>query len=162
MRDWETLHRVIDICSDCDFDVEFDVVTAKDCFAYFTGCKNVRLHAGISEQELIRLYQSADALLLPVVDATANNAALESLACGTPVISTAVGGIPDYVDESAGWLFKEGDVTAIVELIREMSANREIAHSKRQGARAKSLEFDWRQIRAQAQSAYATLKTQRR
>ncbi len=162
MRDWETLHRVIDICSDRHLNVEFDVVTARNCFAYFAGCKRVNLRAGIGEEELIGLYRRADALLLPVVDATACNAVLESLACGTPVISTAVGGIPDYVDESAGWLFKEGDVTEIVELIRKMSGDRNIVLSKRQGARAKSLEFDWRQVRARAKSAYATLKTQRR
>ena len=78
------------------------------------------------------------------------------------MISTAVGGIPDYVDESAGWLFKEGDVKGIVELIRDMGANREIALSKRKGARAKSLEFDWRQIRARADSAYEALIKERR
>ena len=77
MRDWQTLHRVIDICNGRGLEVKFDVVTGEENFAYFAGCQNVRLRASIDEQELIRLYQRADALLLPVVDATANNALLE-------------------------------------------------------------------------------------
>ncbi|MGH7979070.1 MAG: glycosyltransferase, partial [Limisphaerales bacterium] len=99
-------------------------------------------------------YRKADALLLPLTEATANNSLLESLACGTPVISNTVGGIPDYMDESCGWLFPRGDVGPVVELIKGLCANREALLSKRTAARTVSLRFDWTQIRKQASLAY--------
>jgi glycosyltransferase involved in cell wall biosynthesis len=158
MRDWESLHRIIDRCSTLKLPAEFEVIVGERHFPYFAGCENVRLHATISEEQLINLYRTSDALLLPLLDATANNALLESMACGTPVISTSIGGIPDYVNATAGWLFKKGEVRAIVELIKDLCDNRAIALSRRHGAREKSLEFDWRQIMTQMLAAYETVR----
>jgi glycosyltransferase involved in cell wall biosynthesis len=154
MRDWETLHRVMDECRDRKLPVEFDVVAAQKCSSYLSGCTNARLHSGISEECLIELYREADALLLPVTDATANNSVLESVACGTPVISTAVGGIPDYVDEKSGWLFPKREAEGILALIKTICDDREAAGSRRAGARTKAMEFDWRVVGRQAGSVY--------
>jgi glycosyltransferase involved in cell wall biosynthesis len=43
------------------------------------------------------------------VDATANNTIVEALACGLPIISSAVGGISAYVQEPFGKLCRVGD-----------------------------------------------------
>ena len=158
MRDFEALHCIMDECRILKLNVVFDVVVPRSIHAYFFGCTNVRLHAEITEKQLIDLYHKADALLLPVTDATANNAVLESMACGTPIISTAIGGIPDYVDETAGWLFPKGDVKNIVELIIAGSADPSIFHSKRVGTRIKSLDFDWQQIVSKLRSVYMSIR----
>src|SRR6516225_6677681 len=92
MRDWKVIHTVIDAINNRQLPVSFNVVTGEKSFAYFTGCSNTRLHSRISETSLIELYRNADAVLIPVTNATANNSVLESLACGTPVISTSIGG----------------------------------------------------------------------
>src|SRR5262249_62068611 len=97
-------------------------------------------------EALIQLYCRAAALFMPVVDATANNAILESMACGTPVISTGVGGIPDYVDDSSGWLFPPNEVLGIVELVEKLSHERWRAESLRIGARRKAIEFSWERV----------------
>jgi glycosyltransferase involved in cell wall biosynthesis len=92
------------------------------------------------------LYNEADALLLPVSDATANNSILEALSCGTPVISTNLGGIPDYVDNTCGWLFDKSEVLGIVRLISEIYDEPEIALSRRARARSKALTFSWKRV----------------
>jgi glycosyltransferase involved in cell wall biosynthesis len=79
-----------------------------------------RMRPMISETELVGLYRSADILFLPVINATANNAILKALACGTPVISTLVGGVPDYVNDESGWLLPVGDVVGHVDLIASL------------------------------------------
>jgi len=154
MRDWESLHRVIDECNALKLDVELDLVTKPENFAFLAGCNKVHFHSGISEAELVYIYRNSDALLLPLVDATANNAILEAMACGTPVITTDIGGIPDYVGQDAGWLFPKGEVTNTVSLIQSICADREVAASKRNAARLQALKFDWARIRSQLTAVY--------
>jgi glycosyltransferase involved in cell wall biosynthesis len=154
MRDWEATRRIIDECNARKLPVQIDAVLKPEHWPIFAGCANVRPHTGISEDELVGLYQRADALLVPVVDSTANNAVLESLACGTPVISNSVGGIPDYVDDTCGWLFGKGEISRIVELIERLCSNREIAWSRRESARLKSLEFSWHRVAEQLSDVY--------
>ena len=96
-----------------------------------------------------------------LTNATANNSILESLACGTPVISTLVGGIPDYVNDESGWLLPVGDVGGHVNLIASLAANRELAWRRRQAARNQALKFDWRLVAEQMMAIYAIVKSQR-
>lgn len=56
----------------------------------------VKWHAGISSDELLELYQRCRFMLLPLDASGANNAIVEALACGLPVVTTEVGGIWDY------------------------------------------------------------------
>lgn len=162
MRDWETMHRVIDECNALKLDVEIDVVTRPESFAFFAGCDNVHLRSGISEGELIEIYRNSDALLLPLEDATANNSILEAMACGAPVITTDVGGIRDYVGQDAGWLFPKGDVANIVELIKLLCSDRQVATNKRDAARRQALRFDWAQIQSQLATVYETAIARRK
>ena len=154
MRDWGASHRIIDECNARQLPVQFDAVLPQALWPVFTGCANTRLHTRLPEEELVRLYQDADALLVPVIDATANNSVLESLACGTPVISNSIGGIPDYVDDTCGWLFGKGEVLGIVKLIEQLCSEPEIAWSLRESARRKSLEFSWDRIAEQMETVY--------
>jgi glycosyltransferase involved in cell wall biosynthesis len=157
MRDLDALNTVAHECRNLKLPVRFDVVVPEKCYQHFRGCSNVDLYTAISEHQLIKLYSRADALVLPVIDATANNAVLESMACGTPVISTRIGGIPDYVNDAAGWLFPKGEVCGIVDLIKSFCRDKKIVESRRLGARTKALEFDWYAVRSQMQSLYESI-----
>jgi len=157
MRDFETAHRVVDLCARNGLDAEFDVVLPKASNPLFIGCDNVRLHSDIGESQLIALYHGADALFLPLLAATANNAVLESLACGTPVISTAVGGVFDYVDATCGWLLPPRDPAAAYACIEAIVRDRDLASSKRRAARVKAERFSWQRVAAEVTAAYDRL-----
>jgi glycosyltransferase involved in cell wall biosynthesis len=161
MRDWDVLHRVIDETSRSNLDVQFDVVVRTPFFPYFTGCSNVTLHSGISEPKLIELYRRADALFLPVENAVASNAALEGLACGTPVIATDVGGMADYVNNDCGWLIPKADVAYCVELIKQLCLHKDLTRSRRDKARAHALKFDWQRIAEQLFVIYSAVRAGR-
>ncbi len=76
---------------------------------------------GLLENEnLVSAYQSADFMVMfsnyenmPVVIS-------ESFSCGLPVVATAVGGIPEYVDTQNGKLVAAGDETALLDAINFM------------------------------------------
>ena len=156
MRDWDAIHRVADFCRAEKLPVRIDaVLTSFEATWRFTGCDGVFAHLSVPEAELVDLYRRADALLLPVTGSTANNAVLESLACGTPVISTHTGGIPDYVDDASGWLFAPGDWPGIAALVAAMARERSLAAGKRAGARDKALTFDWQTVVAQIKEVHA-------
>jgi len=61
-------------------------------------------HVGLEsdDRRLRRWYHAADAYVHPALADTFPHMVLESLACGTPVIATAVGGIPEQVISAAG------------------------------------------------------------
>jgi glycosyltransferase involved in cell wall biosynthesis len=157
MRDFEVAHRVVDRCVHEGLDVVFDVVLPVQRFGFFTGCDNVKLHSEISDADLVNFYSHADALFLPLIDATANNAILEALACGTPAISTNVGGIPNYVDDSSGWLLPPGDADAAFECVKRLANNREEARNKRKGARAKAESLSWDRVAGTILAGYERL-----
>lgn len=157
MRDFEVAHKVADRCAREAVDIVIDVVLPPDKHAFFTGCGNIRRHSRISEAQLIALYQQADAMFLPLLGGTANNAILESLACGTPVITTDVGGIPDYVDDSCGWLLPIGDADAAFECIRQLADDPTLARHMRRAARAKADSFSWERVATQISDGYERL-----
>ncbi len=71
-------------------------------------------------KNVVEAYQSANFMVMfsnyenmPVVIS-------ESLACGLPVVATAVGGIPEYINTENGRLINAGDEAALLESVNYM------------------------------------------
>jgi glycosyltransferase involved in cell wall biosynthesis len=154
MRDWAALHEVIDGSSMRRLPIHFDVVTRPHNFPFLTACANTTLHSGLSEEELLALYRRADVAFIPVLGATANNAALEAMACGVPIISTLVGGMPDYVASDCGWLLPSNAAVAVLDLMQSLCLDRSLARSFGANARRRSLTFNWPSIGARVTQLY--------
>jgi glycosyltransferase involved in cell wall biosynthesis len=102
-------------------DVDLDLVTPVDVAER----PGVRVHRlAPSDARLLDLQQQADVLCLPTYGDTNPWALVEAMACGTPVVSTRVGGIPDLLDDgAAGVLAPYGDPRALGEAIRALLAD---------------------------------------
>ena len=120
----------------------------------WAGIPNLRLPDRVSDEELLHLYQSADALLMCAEASTANNALVEALACGLPVVGAEVGGVKEYVTEAAGLFFQKGDAAAAVDALRQIKEDKELAQRLSEGARARGKELDWRLVSAQIRKIY--------
>ncbi|MBC7892499.1 MAG: glycosyltransferase family 4 protein, partial [Sphingobacteriaceae bacterium] len=69
-----------------------------------------------SEEKLVAAYNAADALAVPSLEDNLPNTVMESLACGTPVVAFATGGIPEMIQHrKTGWLAPPGDVAGLAE-----------------------------------------------
>lgn len=74
----------------------------------------VRALGPLDPQGMAQAYAAADLYVHPATAENLPNAAVESLACGTPVVAFDVGGIPDAVRHlDTGWLAPEGDAAAL-------------------------------------------------
>ncbi|MGQ9663032.1 MAG: glycosyltransferase [Kiritimatiellia bacterium] len=69
---------------------------------------------------LALLYNAADLLAVPSLEDNLPNTVLEAFACGTPVVASAVGGLPDLVQPGVtGWLVPSGDEAALAAALQQ-------------------------------------------
>ncbi len=75
------------------------------------GSERIRFLGWVSDKtRLANLYNVAEALLLPSLSEGFPTVVGESMACGTPLIASAVGGVPELVEHGVtGWLLPPGD-----------------------------------------------------
>jgi len=71
------------------------------------------------ERLLSKWYASADVLMIPTLADNLPNVIMETMACGTPSIGFATGGVPDMVEHDRnGWLVPTGDISGLVAGLR--------------------------------------------
>jgi glycosyltransferase involved in cell wall biosynthesis len=86
----------------------------------------VHVHSGLKsgDAKLRELYQTSDALVLPTLADCYSMAALEAMACGLPIVISAVGGIPEIVvDGHTGILIEPGRGDSLLQGIRRLLAS---------------------------------------
>lgn len=109
----------------------------------------VRFIPHVDQAELASYYSAADVTVLASSNEGMANVLLESLACGTPVVATAVGGNPEVVaDAVAGLLIEERSTEAVVSAVRRVLS----FGGTRAAVRAYAQRFGWDEpIAAQVQ-----------
>jgi alpha-1,6-mannosyltransferase len=103
---------------------------------------------------LARVLASADLFVHAGDQETFGLAALEALACGTPVVARACAGLIDLIDGRAVTGVEHDDVTAFADAISSIAP---VAATLRTDARQRALEFDANQTFAQLLNRYTTL-----
>jgi glycosyltransferase involved in cell wall biosynthesis len=101
----------------------------------------VRFLGAVPQSELVDIYNASDMLVLASSNEGMPNVVLESLACGTPVVATNVGGIPEVVcSPEAGVVVQERDVESIVTGIRQLLRD----YPGADATRAYAENFSWK------------------
>jgi len=100
----------------------------------------LRFAGAVNQGELCRYYGAADALVLASSREGWANVLLESMACGTPVIASSVGGTPEVVARpEAGILMANRTPEALAQAARNLFA----AYPDRAATRRYAEQFDW-------------------
>ncbi|WP_198373744.1 glycosyltransferase family 4 protein, partial [Roseomonas rosulenta] len=132
LRDFETLFATLALLRDVGLDARLRIVSPNPPRGVPAG---VELEGGLSDEALREAYRDADALLLPLTDATANNAILEAMACGRPVVATDVGGVAEMT-VGAALLGPPGDARALADAVLSLAADPAGAAALGRAARA--------------------------
>jgi glycosyltransferase involved in cell wall biosynthesis len=92
--------------------------------------------SGASATEIADAYRAADVYLHAARADTFPTTVLEALACGTPVVATRIGGIPEQLrDGVTGWLTPPGDAAAMSEAALAILGDRGSAEAMARAAR---------------------------
>ncbi len=93
-----------------------------------------------SREQLVTLYQRAAILAVPSLWDNSPNTIYEAMACGTPVIASRVGGVPELVEDGGtGQLFPSNDSAALADAILSLLADPGLRERMGQRARDKAV-----------------------
>ncbi|RIK30584.1 MAG: hypothetical protein DCC56_09685 [Anaerolineae bacterium] len=156
-RDYPTLRGVVELVAYLRPQTKFVILTPLKNARFLGEHPNLTYTSGISEENLLKLYQSASVLLMPLLDATANNAILEGMSCGLPVVVTDVGAVRDYVDPGCGILTKPKQARAMAEAVIDILNNDSERAKMSLKCREQALKFSWEESVGKLKSIYEAL-----
>ena len=119
----------------------------------------VRLAGAVPARDMPRWYRSADVLAAAPWYEPFGLTPLEAMACGVPVVATAVGGLTDTVlDGVTGDLVPARDPRALGEALRRLLADEMRRHSYAAAARDRvGHSYSWRRVAIQLTAVYAAV-----
>jgi starch synthase len=117
----------------------------------------VWLSGMLSKREVIQLLSHSTLFACPSVYEPLGIVNLEAMACGTAVVASKVGGIPEVVaDGETGLLVPPDEPEALAESINALTRDPERAKAMGTAGRARaSTKFDWGKIAEQTAELYA-------
>lgn len=84
----------------------------------------ISIHRTEDQRELAEIYSAADLFVNPTREENYPTVNMESLACGTPVITFNTGGSPEIIDDSCGCVVDCDDVEELEKNIRRICDKR--------------------------------------
>lgn len=118
----------------------------------------VSFEGRLDRQGIVALYGEADAMLNPSTVDNMPNSVLEALACGLPVISTDVGGVPYIVrHRETALLVPPADVPTMARAISELKGDITLRRTLTDNGLAEIEQYTWPRVRRQWLDLYASL-----
>ena len=138
---------------------EWRVRTVAPERSLYDGIQCVTMLPRLSDEEVREEYRQADLLCMPMLDSAANDVLLESMACGTPVMTNRVGGVPEYVKEDCN-IVMPADASASdwADRLLELERDRDCLDAMRGPTRQWAKNFDWEIIAEDYRAMYRELE----
>ncbi|MCC6600478.1 MAG: glycosyltransferase [Crocinitomicaceae bacterium] len=158
LRDWDFYFRVIDRCADLMTGWEFVIINRRlegNLLEKINQRQNVKWIKDASSEELKKILYTSAVHFLPVTAASGNNAVIESLAMGCPVVMTDVFNSSFHIGAPAVTLYKKNSLEeAITYLENFVNLNADARKRVKEATFASSAAFDWSEIARKTQEVY--------
>lgn len=97
-------------------------------------------------QDINRIYNAADAFVLPSAYETWALVGLEAMACGIPALMTSVGGITEYLKDGQNGFFIRQDPEDIAQKVLLLLENESMRKAMGEKARETALQYSWDRV----------------
>lgn len=154
MRDFDVLYSTATYLAERAPEVRLTIVAGKGGLGRFESLPNVSVRRQVPDAELLSIYRRSSVFLLPVREVTANNALLEAMACGLPVVATDLPGVRDYVDGECARLVIPGSGVDMGEAVLTVLRDECARGSMSRASRSRALQLDWTVIARQVIQVY--------
>lgn len=117
----------------------------------------VHVSTGISDQDLAALLASAEISCIPSLYEGFSLPAVEAMACGTPVVASRAGALPEVLgtDGRCAALVTPGDVDELQQVLGDLLDNPERRHGMGAAGRRRALDvYSWESVAAQTVNVY--------
>lgn len=116
----------------------------------------------VAQDELPVYYSAADVCVVPSFYESFGLAALESMACGTPVVASRVGGLSTVVQHgSTGYLKAWRCPEAFANSVEMLISSKSLQHSMGLAARRRAEDMSWDKVAEQIAGIYDALADER-
>lgn len=104
--------------------------------------RNILLLGAVPNENMPAILSSADLIVMPSLMEATSIAALESMASGKAIAASNIGGLPEIIDESVGFLMEPGNPDDIADKVND--ALRDLPLLREKGVKArKKVEENW-------------------
>jgi glycosyltransferase involved in cell wall biosynthesis len=115
--------------------------------------QRVRFTGYVAEEDLPAIYSAAECAVLPSLYEGFGLPVLEAMACGTPVVASGVGAVPEVTGECAR-LVRPGDSRAMTEALDELLAGERQHASMVEAGLARAAMFSWQRCAQETLAQY--------
>jgi L-malate glycosyltransferase len=122
-------------------------------------CRELEIHDHVKfvgkQAEIVDLLSSGDLFLMPSQSESFGLSALEAMACGVPVISTSVGGLPELnIHNQTGFIAEIGDIDRMAKYAVDLLSNPAKHKAFSEAARNRAIEFNLDKVVSQYEEYY--------
>jgi glycosyltransferase involved in cell wall biosynthesis len=158
LRDYKTLSAALRILQEKRPRLTCNIVTQDNNKGHFTGLTNVVFHSGISDLDLLRLYQQAGLAVLSLTGTAANNALLEALACGLPIVATDLPAIREYTTPEGARYVRHSDPDHLAQTIIDTIDDGRGRGLMSRANRSRAERYSWETVARQTMDVYQRIK----
>ena len=116
----------------------------------------------VAQDQLPVYYSAADVCVVPSFYESFGLAALESMACGTPVVASRVGGLSTVIQHgSTGYLKSWRCPEAFANSLEMLISSKSLQHSMGLAARRRAEDMSWDKVAEQIAGVYTALAAER-
>lgn len=123
--------------------------------------KRVRFLGALAQEELPLIYSAADVTVVPSYYESFGMAAVESLACGTPVVATRAGGLITVIRHAETGYLVSRCPGFFAERLDSLLSSPATLSAMRSAARTSILEYSWQGVAAQMRRVYEQVTNER-